>query len=337
MTQPSLRETQRWMKSHIRPKGEPCEAAVALNPQRGTPGEERLAVYASGYLTRTREALEDVYEAVHHVLGAALFGELTRDYAAQTYPLQDYNLNVAGRYLPEFLQRLQSLNPASAPRPKAVGGTVVQQPVGGRDVAPIGAEQSVPRALPVGRHSVGDGVLRAVEGLPFLPDLARLEWCIYQAVCAWERPRLETARLAAVSVDDWAHVRFSFQPCLSVVASAWPILDIWEARKQPRETIDLDLVGRPQQVLVFRDGLQVRCERIDRPQGELLEALLREQSLGAACASLADRDDVAAAHVRHWFARWARQGLLIDYQVVGGSSPGSVLDAGRPISHGGGA
>jgi len=49
-------------------------------------------------------------------------------------------------------RRRGQLNPAIAPRPSAVGGMVVQQPMGGRDVAPIGAGLPVPRALPVGLH-----------------------------------------------------------------------------------------------------------------------------------------------------------------------------------------
>ena len=43
-------------------------------------------------------------------------------------------------------------NPAIAPRPSAVGDTVAQRPMGGRDVAPIGVGLPVPRALPVGLH-----------------------------------------------------------------------------------------------------------------------------------------------------------------------------------------
>ncbi len=51
------------------------------------------------------------------------------------------------------LKRVKAmLDPAIAPRPSAVGGTVVQQPMGGQDVAPTGAGVPVPRALPVGLH-----------------------------------------------------------------------------------------------------------------------------------------------------------------------------------------
>src|SRR3989338_4555550 len=38
-----------------------------------------------------------------------------------------------------------AFDPATAPRPLAVGGTVVQQLMGGRDVAPVGADVRVSR------------------------------------------------------------------------------------------------------------------------------------------------------------------------------------------------
>ena len=43
-------------------------------------------------------------------------------------------------------------DPAIASRPSAVGGQVVEQRVGGQDVAPIGGNVLVPWALPVGLH-----------------------------------------------------------------------------------------------------------------------------------------------------------------------------------------
>ena len=52
-----------------------------------------------------------------------------------------------------FLSR-SSLDPAIGPRPLAVGPSGLLQRAGGRDVAPIGAGVQVPRAVPVGLHSV---------------------------------------------------------------------------------------------------------------------------------------------------------------------------------------
>ena len=63
MPEPCLRDVQRWMKSRILPpeRGAAGLPAVALNPQAGEPGEERLSVYSGGYVARMQEALEEPY------------------------------------------------------------------------------------------------------------------------------------------------------------------------------------------------------------------------------------------------------------------------------------
>ena len=43
---------------------------------------------------------------------------------------------------------------------------------------------------------------------------------------------------------------------MPLVRSAWPIHDVWQARTQPRETIDIVVEGRPQDVVVARAGFQ---------------------------------------------------------------------------------
>src|SRR3989338_7460658 len=49
-------------------------------------------------------------------------------------------------------QRLRDASPAIAPQPLAGGGKVVQQLMGGRDVAPLGTDVRVSQAMPVGLH-----------------------------------------------------------------------------------------------------------------------------------------------------------------------------------------
>lgn len=106
MPDPSLRDVQHWMQARILPATAAqaaAEPAIALQPQRGTPGLVRMEVYADGYVARLREALAEVFEAVQHVLGEHRFTHLAETYAA-AHPSQDYNLSLAGRHLPVFLQ-----------------------------------------------------------------------------------------------------------------------------------------------------------------------------------------------------------------------------------------
>ena len=262
MKQPSLAEIQRWMKRGILTGTAAPSAQPLVNPQRGTPGEERLAVYAVGYLVRMREALRETYEAVHHALGDRRFGELAEAYATQ-HPSADYNLSFIGRHLEQFLK-----------------------------TSPL------------------------TDALPFLPDLARLEWHISLAFHAAEQPPLNPSTLANIPAEKWETATLTFQPAVSVVASAWPILDIWQARARPHEAVSIEVVDRPQQVLVSRRALEVHCELIEARQCAVLEGLLAGRSLGQVLGEVASALGEKPDDVTAWFANWRRHGLIVTCQIV---------------------
>ena len=275
MMSPSLLDVQRWMKAQIRPGQAGASSALPLRPQRGAPGVQRLAVYATGYLARMHEALQEVYEAVQHVAGASQFQRMSRAYAAQ-YPSHDYNLNLAGRHFPAFL--------ATEP---------------------------------------------LTQDLPFLPDLARLEWAVCQAFHAFEQPPLAPHGFNAVSLEQWERVRLVFQPSVGLVASSWPVVDIWRARTQPVSTVNIELQDRQQRVLVRRAGVRVTCDLLEPAQYQVLERLLAGMTLGDACASLTHRgqplistpnrtDEMSGCPqfpLAAWFAAWTGRGLIVRFVV----------------------
>lgn len=110
----SLAEIQESMKAWIKPhENQPADAmARELNPQGGAAGCERLSIYGGGYFARFYEGLSEVYEAVHFILGDHAFRHLNEAYALR-YPSKEYNLSLAGKYLPEFLED----SPLSKERP----------------------------------------------------------------------------------------------------------------------------------------------------------------------------------------------------------------------------
>jgi hypothetical protein len=262
MSEPSLVEVQRWMKARIRPGGESlADAGNVLNPQRGVPGFERLAVYAEGYQARIHEALAEVYEAVQFVVGKRAFLKLSRDYT-RALPSQDYSLTLVGRHLPDFLKT----------------------------------------------HAL-------TRSLPFLPDLGRLEWRVCLSFHAVEQEKLDPSELSSLPADQWQSIRLAFQPSVGVVASAWPILDLWSARKRPRAETDIALEGRAQQALVYRDALDVRCASLEPEAAALLCRLLEGMPLGQALGCLAEQEPVAGSSLQGWFALWMRLGLITGVSV----------------------
>jgi hypothetical protein len=152
------------------------------------------------------------------------------------------------------------------------------------------------------------------QRLPFLPDLARLEWLVCQAFHAFDQPPLDSARLGGLPPESWGRLRLTFQPSVAVVASAWPILDIWAARRQPRDSVRLEVAGRPQRVLVRRRSWEVRCDRLTELEHRLLESLLAGRALGEALSAADGRD---AAAVQRAFARWMGEGLIVGAEPTG--------------------
>lgn len=108
----TLKETQLWIRDRIQPwkrkaLQEGSDPFLILSPQAGDPGEERMEVYASGYLARIHETLNEVYPSIRQVLGSQKFHELSFAYA-NSLPSKNYNLNYAGRYLEDFLKSQNS-------------------------------------------------------------------------------------------------------------------------------------------------------------------------------------------------------------------------------------
>ena len=95
---------QRRMKSLIRPGSAEGDAVDFLNPQGSASGQERMSVYAGGYVARIREALAETYQAVGHVMGEDAFTRLAEGYA-EAYPSHSYNLSDASKDLPAFLEQ----------------------------------------------------------------------------------------------------------------------------------------------------------------------------------------------------------------------------------------
>ncbi len=70
------------------------------------------------------------------------------------------------------------------------------------------------------------------QEMPWLPDLARLEWACQESLFAADADSLSIKNIS--QLNDAASVRLAFIPSLRVVASSYPVLSLWEqARERP--------------------------------------------------------------------------------------------------------
>ena len=75
-------------------------------------------------------------------------------------------------------------------------------------------------------------VFKACTHLPWLPDVARLEWAIHRASQAPVGEPLDPGRLRSVTPSDMARLRFVGPPGLAYLFSPWPVDAIWRAHRE---------------------------------------------------------------------------------------------------------
>lgn len=129
------------------------------------------------------------------------------------------------------------------------------------------------------------GGLHEASDLPYLADVATLEWAYHHTFHAADAPPLDLARLAEVAETEHGRLRFKLHPATRLVASRYPIYAIWAANQDDADcesTIELD--AGPDYLMVARRGLETFVARV--APGDF--ALAAEISAGATLAQACD-------------------------------------------------
>ena len=119
--------------------------------------------------------------------------------------------------------------------------------------------------------------------LPYLPDVARLEWAIDQANIAADADALDLAALAAVPEHMLGELRFKLHPSVQLVPSPYPIFHIWQVNQPGHAGEDrVDLGEGGDALLIARGANGVAVERLTPGGHALLRALARNLQLADA-------------------------------------------------------
>jgi hypothetical protein len=129
-----------------------------------------------------------------------------------------------------------------------------------------------------------------VAELPYLGDVARLEWARAIAFHAADDRPVNVASLSSMSPDGLQDARMAFHPSARVVASGFPIVSIWRTNTHDDLVREIrpDLGGEA--ALVSRPALDVLVTPLSRGAARLIERLAQGETLGAA-AQIAIDDD----------------------------------------------
>ncbi|WP_157266794.1 HvfC/BufC N-terminal domain-containing protein [Azohydromonas aeria] len=139
--------------------------------------------------------------------------------------------------------------------------------------------------------------------VPYLPDMAALEWALHAVYHAAPQPALDLPALAALDAGRQAALTLQLQPCARLLASSFPVLPLWQAH-QGGAAGGLDAIDWREgaRLLVAQRALEVEFQRLGAGELAWLRALDAGEPLGAACGLALEAEagfDLPAVLLRH--------------------------------------
>ncbi|MET0382320.1 MAG: DNA-binding domain-containing protein [Burkholderiaceae bacterium] len=180
---------------------------------------------------------------------------------------------------------------------KALSGAypVIRQIVGDRFFR--GLAREFQRAVPSCSGDLTDygvgfgrflGEFEHVQDLPYLPDLARLEWAVHLAHGAADGAAWDPSALADIDGADQDAIRFEWVPGVAVVESPYPIARLWTLHRPDQadraEEWSVDW-GCGESALVGRDGFAVTVTALRPAEAVFAKRSLAGEALGDAAAA----------------------------------------------------
>jgi hypothetical protein len=131
----------------------------------------------------------------------------------------------------------------------------------------------------------------ALQGLDYLPDVARLEWALHESHYAANAPGFPFEALASVAEESQPRLRMRLAPSVRLLRSNHPLIDIWQANQPARDGTPERIDGG-ERVLVARDEFVSAPHALTATEWTVLTGIEAGKTLGALVAVLAE--DAAA-------------------------------------------
>jgi hypothetical protein len=134
--------------------------------------------------------------------------------------------------------------------------------------------------------------------LPYLPDVARLEWLAHRAYFAADPAHFDFSRPTEVRLA----------PACELMASAWPVARIWEAHQEGGRPELVNLSAGGERALVHRPDWRVEVTALRPGDFHFLECLQAGETLGAALEAAVSADPAFVPQLA--LATWVHAGVL---------------------------
>jgi hypothetical protein len=147
--------------------------------------------------------------------------------------------------------------------------------------------------------------------LPYLPDVARMEWLAHRAYYARDAAAPDPVRLASALERDDGALHLGLAPACTLLASPWPLARIWQVHQEDYQgEFSVDLEAGPERILICRPRFRVLVGVISAGAYRFLERC----GAGASVAAALDAALVAepAFDLGAALAAWIGANVIVD-------------------------
>ena len=156
------------------------------------------------------------------------------------------------------------------------------------------------------------------QALPYLADVARLEWLRALAYHAADAEPLGPAALGRIPPDRIEEVRLRLHPAAGLIWSPYPIVSIWETNTHDTHVRRIGPEAGDEAALVMRPSLDVLVTRLDLGSHALGQALAAGATFGQAAEVAVAADPQVA--IADSFSRLLTAGAFSDFTLAAARS-----------------
>ena len=149
-----------------------------------------------------------------------------------------------------------------------------------------------------------------VAELPYLPEVARLEWMYHRVFHAADSPALDTQRLNEIDPAEYGALCFKLTSACRLLSASFPIHRIWAAN-QPDQDGALEIAQEDTWLLMQRRADAIELLPLERGEYVFLHSLQAGKPLAAAMAAALEAD--SAFNPNETLPRMVMRAILVDF------------------------
>ena len=148
--------------------------------------------------------------------------------------------------------------------------------------------------------------------LPYLPDVAHLEWHWHRVFNSADQPSLDLTALGKVPPKHWPDLVFQLPSNSVLLTSDYPVHRIWQVNQADTshsETVELSEGGI--NLFLWRDQYETRIDLPNASEWKLLQAFADRDRFGEICARLEDSSE--DINVAAMLPQWVQRGWITEF------------------------